>query len=186
MGTIGFYGDQRNGKTISMVFMCYLYHVLGYVIVSNNRSLDFPHENFTNDMFMDEHAIDKIKKKHNTNLIVLAVDEIHLLLDARRGMKNAAKSFLITQAGKMLEEKGHFFFTTQHPRQIDVRLRENTSCFIHVKKLRAKGKTKFRWTFLYPEEDAFIPKKTKYINGDVMFNMKLYNTHEIIPLAEDW
>src|SRR3990172_4072362 len=109
---IGFIGKQRSGKTLTMNNLAKVYQSMGYLVVTNQKEVSYPHTYFDPSFLVDKKGIEDLKRKTNNKKIIMCLDEAHLWLDSRRSRNNTAKSFLITQAAKLMEEEGHFFYTT--------------------------------------------------------------------------
>lgn len=168
----GFIGKMGSGKTLSMTKEILKYYVKGYTIYSNYH-LNIPHKKVN----FDELII-LANKQTGLNNAVIALDEIHILLDSRSGMSNKSKliTFWLNQTRKM---KVKLLYTTQYLHQIDKRLRSGTDFFIFCNgvKLFYKESNK-RFFVCYNELSDGSNNKREVFIGDKFF--KYYNTDEII------
>lgn len=83
---VGFIGKMGSGKTLSMVRETTKYVNQGYKIFSNIH-LNFPYTPFGfDDLF-------KMAEENDTSLnnVVMLLDEAHIMLDSRSGMKKSSK-----------------------------------------------------------------------------------------------
>ena len=118
------FGKQGSGKTLYLVRQGRRAQLRGKKVFSNFK-LKIPHTLIT---------FEDMKNCKLSNCILL-VDEAHLWgLNARQS--NSKKNILITsQFIPQLRKKSvDAYFTTQYPRQIDVRVRENADYFCWCKK----------------------------------------------------
>jgi GTPase SAR1 family protein len=120
---VGFVGKMGSGKTLSCVREIHKYYLRGYKVMSNFH-LNFPHTliNFEELYMMAE-------QQTEMNNVVIALDEVHILLDSRSGMGNTNKvmTFWLNQTRKMGVK---LFYTTQYEHQVDKRLRSGTDIII--------------------------------------------------------
>ena len=111
----GFIGKMGSGKSLSMTKELYKYYKNGHKIVSN-YGLSFPHEqmNF-------ETLYEKAENQEALDNVVIALDEVHIVLDSRSGMSSVSKmiTFWLNQTRKMGVK---LFYTTQYLHQVDKRL----------------------------------------------------------------
>lgn len=111
-------GKQGSGKTIYLVKKAKKYHDSGFKVYSNVH-LNFPYEKLN--------YKDIIDCKLENGIVIL--DEIHQLLPSRNSMSTTSRkicdSFL-----SMIRKKGlEVFGSTQTPRKVDVRFREEADYF---------------------------------------------------------
>lgn len=120
---IGFLGNRGSGKTLSMTRELYKKYLEGYTIFSNYK-LNFPHTKYSPSDIM-EYAENQKKFVKS----IFAVDEIHVYLDSRvSGRKiNRVFSYFVTQTRK---KDVDLYYTTQYPRQVDVRMRIHTDMVV--------------------------------------------------------
>jgi Zonular occludens toxin (Zot) len=135
--------------------------------VMSNYGLKFPHD-----------KLDAKRLVHmGTDLqnCVMALDEIHVLIDSRSSMseRNKMLSYFILQTRK---RNVVLFYTTQDRSQVDVRLRRNTDYFVYCKRV---GKNEF----LYSIHDGLTDRRI----GRLLYTKKhseavysLYDTTETI------
>lgn len=171
---VGFIGKMGSGKTLSMTRELLKYKSRGYRIISN-YGLSFPHEKLDfGDLFL------MAEEQTPLGNVVIALDEVHILLDSRSGMSNTNKvvSFWLNQTRKM---KVALFYTTQHAHQIDKRLRANTNIFVFCEGLHVtKGGR--RYFICYNElTDGDYFKRDIFV-GDPYF--RYYNTDEVIAFID--
>jgi len=179
-----FIGKQRNGKTLMMNKIARYYQKQDYVIISNQRNLGYPHIYFDPKFMESKEGIEDIKRKMSNPNIIMCLDEAHLWVDSRRSGKNAAKSFLISQAGKLLSEQGHFMYTTQYFGQIDIRLRYNTNYIFEVKKFMDEGEEYFEIITYEPNgERAYAISKTRF-SAKELYEDDLYDRFEMVDVIE--
>jgi len=95
------------------------YYLRGYQVISNYH-LNFPHT-----LVDFDELFTYAERQEEMNNVVIALDEIHILLDSRSGMSNRNKitSFWFNQSRKM---GWKLFYTTQYSHQVDRRLRAGT------------------------------------------------------------
>lgn len=165
---------HNSGKTLSMTKELLKYHNQGYRILSN-YGLTIPHEPIDFDqLFLSA------QNQEQLNNVVIALDEIHIVLDSRSGMAatNKVISFWLNQTRKMNVK---LFYTTQHAHQIDKRLRSATDFYVMCDgfKITKAGKTYF---VCYNEiTDGDYYKKDLFI-GNEFFDY--YDTNQVIKFID--
>lgn len=170
----GFIGKMGSGKTLSMVRELVKYYKKGFTIYTNFY-VSFPHET------IDFDKIFKMAEEQTPlNNVVIALDEIHILLDSRSGMGNKQKTvtFWLNQTRK---QGVKLLFTTQHMHQIDKRLRSGTDFFVFCDGLKylKDGKEYFIVrNYLTDGED----NREEYFIGNPFF--KFYDTNEVVKFME--
>lgn len=167
----GFIGKMGSGKTLSMTRELYKYYQKGHTIMTN-YGVSFPHEkiNF-------EELYNNAEEQVEMNNLVIALDEVHIVLDSRSGMSGVNKviTFWLNQTRKMGVK---LFYTTQYLHQIDKRLRSGTDIFVFtngMKVVKANGKEYF--VVQNDITDGDNSKKEIFIGNDYY---KLYDTNEVV------
>ena len=170
----GFIGKMGSGKTLSMTRELYKYYLNGHKIVSN-YGLSFPHEkmNF-------EELYDSAEQQEEMNNIVIALDEVHIVLDSRSGMSGVSKviTFWLNQTRKMGVK---LFYTTQYLHQVDKRLRSGTDIFVFTNgmKIEKNGVEYFIVSNQITDTDK---TKNEMFVGNEFF--KLYDTNEVVNFVK--
>lgn len=171
---VGFIGKMGSGKTLSMTKELHKYHLLGHTILAN-YGLSFDHNpvNF-------EQLYDIAEAQEPMSNIVLALDEIHILLDSRSGMSKASKvmTFWLNQTRKMNVK---LFYTTQYLHQVDKRLRNGTDLFIFCNGMHIVRNDQARYVCFNEITDGDFVKKEIFL-GDRYF--QLYDTNEVIAFVD--
>ena len=123
MTIIGYIGRMGKGKTLSMTRELYKHYLQGYKIISNYH-LNFPHR-----LVDFETLFGMAERQETLDKCVIALDEVHILLDSRSSSSKASKvmTFWLNQTRKMGVK---LFFTTQYLHQVDRRLRSGTDILI--------------------------------------------------------
>lgn len=165
---------HNSGKTLSMTKELLKYYNQGYTIMAN-YGLSFPHEKIDfEELFLSAQAQEPLDN------VVIALDEIHIVLDSRSGMAATNKiiSFWLNQTRKM---KVKLFYTTQHAHQIDKRLRSATDFYVMCDgfKINKEGKEYF---VCYNEiTDGDFYKKDLFVGNEYF---KYYDTSEVIKFID--
>ena len=172
----GFIGKMGSGKTLSMVREALKYHARGFKIYSNFH-LSVPYEPLSFDELFA-----MAENQESLDNVVLLLDEIHILLDSRSGMRKVNKvlTFWLNQTRKMGVK---LFYTTQHIHQIDKRLRSGTNFFIFCdgfKYLRVEKDTLHFICSNYITDGENGRKE--YFLGDQFYGF--YNTNEIVSFLD--
>jgi len=116
---VGIQGRMGHGKTLMMTILCeYLHHGLGVQLAANYGLLNAERVKSMSDIWA-------------FNSGVMAIDELWLSADARASHANVFFSQLVNQSRK---KKMILFYTTQHIRQVDVRVRNATDYLIFCDK----------------------------------------------------
>jgi hypothetical protein len=170
----GFIGKMGSGKTLSMTKELLKYYNQGYTIMSNYH-LNFPHEPIDfDDIFLSAQAQEQLSN------VVIALDEIHIVLDSRSGMAATNKiiSFWLNQTRKMGVK---LFYTTQHAHQIDKRLRSATDFYVMCDgfKINKEGKSYFVCYNEITDGDAF--KKDLFVGNEYF---QFYDTNQVIKFID--
>jgi len=116
---VGLQGRMGHGKTLVMVILMeYLHYALKTPLAANFGLLNASRIEKMSDIWAFNHG-------------VLGMDEIWLTADARQSRDNVFFSRLVNQSRK---KKMILFYTTQHIRQVDVRVRNATDFLIFCEK----------------------------------------------------
>ena len=173
-------GEQGAGKTLCAIAQAFIYYKKGYKIYSNVH-LRFP---YTKIKYKDIIAC----KYENAFILI---DEIHQLLPARNSMSKTSR--LITDSFlSMIRKKGiELYGTTQTPRKVDVRYREEVNYITTCSKFAFLNR---KWTKTNKELNSDVPCiiKTETINifnhstkRNTIFANRfydLYDTNQIIMI----
>ena len=162
---------HNSGKTLSMTRELYKYYQQGHKIITN-YGVSFPHEriNF-------EELYENAESQAEMNDIVIALDEVHIVLDSRSGMSSVNKiiTFWLNQTRKMGVK---LFYTTQYLHQIDKRLRSGTDIFVFTNGMKIiKNDGKEYFVVQNDITDGDNSKKEIFIGNDYY---KLYDTNEVV------
>jgi len=111
-------GRQGSGKTLFLVKKAYEYYKAGYTIYSNVH-LNFPYQKLK--------YKDIIDCKLNNGMVIL--DEIHLLLPARRSMRTINQQICDSFLSMVRKKNLIVYGTTQTERKVDIRFREEKDFF---------------------------------------------------------
>jgi hypothetical protein len=139
---VGFFGDPRQGKTLSMVAeVARILRRENRTVYSNIR-LNFPYVPLT-----PQNLIDAVDGKFKFDLdSILVLDEIYLnLLESRRSMSgdNVVVTWFLMQTGKMGSRPDSdgclLLYTAQYPELVDSRLWMVTSIKIFTRKFNFRG-----------------------------------------------
>jgi len=171
--------SHNSGKTLSMVREALKYHARGFKIYSNFH-LEIPYEPLSlKEIFR------MAEEQESLENVVLLLDEIHILLDSRSGMKKVNKvvTFWLNQTRKMGVK---LFYTTQYVHQVDKRLRSGTNFFIFCDGFKYLRRVELGY------EEHFVCSnfitdgdngRREYFLGTNFF--AFYDTNEIIDFLED-
>jgi ABC-type dipeptide/oligopeptide/nickel transport system ATPase component len=172
---IGIVGELGCGKTLLLTHLGKLMHDCGYTVYSNYK-LNFPHN------LIDEANILSNLTKESKNIFLF--DELWLTADSRKSMSlsNFILSSSVLQSRKLSCD---IFYTTQHSRQVDIRIRNVTNLFFRPSILFNINNIPFLIIVKVFKRDfhgILIPRKTFYVN--VLDSLGLYDTSEIILPSE--
>lgn len=182
------YGGQGSGKTLFLVKKGFEAHKQGRKVYSN-FALNYPHE------IIDFEDLVEC----NLNKAVVLLDEAHIWgLDARSSMSKVNKKLVGGFIPQVRKQGVDLFATSQFPRQLDVRLRENSDYAFHMKKYLYDRKNKklvdvtqsqqFSAEDIMLVEVAFMRNEDgkdgvfRFIANDFY---KLYDTKEVVKLLDD-
>lgn len=180
---IGFFGNVRQGKTLSAVKELKTYYDNGYNIYSNTW-LNFPFKPLTIDYLLD--IVEKDLDVEDNS--VFFIDEFHIYCDSRisGSKRNRIISYFLLQTGKLGKNTDYgliLLFTSQFPDQIDKRLRHLIDIAIQCEKYVIKDKKLFIQTrYIYKGDKSFSYKKILK-NPETYFN--LYDTRKKIKYEPD-
>lgn len=168
-------GTMGSGKTLSMVKEARKYQENGFTVYSNFH-LSFPHVLLTKDLVKK-----MLKGEFELENAVLLLDEVHQIVDSRRGTstKGVLFSYLVNQSRK---KSVRIFMTTQFFSQIDGRIRLSTSLVVKCRSFKLNDYTIITET-LYKQvsaDDFASFKIISYIGNDY-FDM--YDSGEAIYLG---
>ena len=146
----------------------------GYRIISN-YDLTFSHE-----VIDFEKLFLSAQDQEEMSNVVLAIDEIHILLDSRSGMASTNKvvTFWLNQTRKMGVK---LFYTTKHLHQIDKRLRSTTDFFVFCDGFKITKKDKSYFICYNEITDGDFYKKDVFIGNDYF---KYYDTTQVIKFID--
>lgn len=170
----GFIGKMGSGKTLSMVRETAKYWHKGYKIYSNFH-LNFPYTPLDFDTLFT-----MAENQESLKDVVILLDEAHIMLDSRSGMKKSSKvvSFWLNQTRKMGVK---LFYTTQHLHQIDKRLRSGTDFFSFCQGIKYLKQGKEYFIVVNDLTDGDNTKQEVFL-GNKFF--KYYDTNEVISFME--
>jgi len=180
---IGYFGNVRQGKTLSAVRELKKFYDAGYTIYSNT-ALSFPFKPLTLDFILDivEKDIDIEDKA------VFFIDEIHIWLDSRiaGSKRNRIGSYFLLQTGKMGANTDYgliLLFTSQYPDQIDKRLRHVMDIGVQCEKVMFRGEKYFKLNAYFYKGEKSFNKITAYHGNQSLYN--LYDTRKKIKIVKD-
>lgn len=158
---VGFIGSKGSGKTLTMMKYAYKKQRKGYKIYSNMSGLSFPHELVT---IEDIKAYTSSSKQFHK--CIFLIDEIHVWIDSRSAGKgrNRIFSYFVTQTRK---KNVDLYYTTQFPRQTDIRIRMNTDMCVKNKSKSLVYKTPTSKPIV---KVNFMPEGTEYAVHTWIFN----------------
>lgn len=183
---IGYFGNVRQGKTLSAVREVKRLYDKGYKIYSNTP-LSFPYTPLTVDLLYD--IVEKEQELPDDS--VFFIDEIHVFgFDSRTSMskKNRVTSYFILQSGKLGKNTDIgviLIFTSQYPDQIDKRLKHVLDVAVECEKIirYSTGEKYFVQNyFVYKGSKSFTYKK--YFKGTDKY-YSLYDTRKRISEGKD-
>lgn len=171
---IGYFGNVRQGKTLSAVRELYKLYLRGYKIYSNTH-LNFPYKPLTLDYVLDivENDLDI------EDNAVFFIDEIYIWADSRisGSKRNRIISYFLLQTGKLGKNTDFgllLMFTSQYPDQIDKRLKHVMDIAVQCEKFIIKKVVK-----------VFVQKTTCF-RGEKSFQYvsKFFGTRELYKLYD--
>lgn len=170
----GFIGKMGSGKTLSMVRETLKYYYEGYKIYSN-FNLNIPYEKLDFDTLFK-----MAENQESLNNVVILLDEVHILLDSRSGMKKSSKvvSFWLNQTRKMGVK---LFYTTQHLHQVDKRLRSGSDFLIFCEGFKYLKEDKEYFIVVNDISDGENVRNERFL-GNTFY--KYYDTNEVISFMQ--
>lgn len=118
------FGAQGSGKTLLLAKLGKKAHLKGKTVYSNFK-VNYP---YTQLKFSD-------LEDCNLNNAVVLLDEAHIWgLDARSSMSKTNKKLTANFIPQVRKQGVNLFCSTQYPRQLDVRVRDNADFFYWIKK----------------------------------------------------
>lgn len=188
---IGIFGNLSSGKTALAVSIIYQEYQAKQTKVITNIDLKFP--NVKVDL---PELIDKTRNDPDFfRNAILFLDEIHVIIDARRSMADINQKFtqFLTQLGKL---DCNLIFTAQILNsQIDLRLRELMDIYVICEKMDERGNKIYgkrvsdkkvyfmtEWHILVKAGTKEIVRKIPY---DLDYVFPLYDTRELVIFDRD-
>lgn len=168
---VGWIAPKRQGKTLGMTSRLKMAHDVGRDVYANYW-LQFQARRVNADI-LAAMAEDEIELKN----CALGVDEVHIIIDPRTSMARRTRtiSYLLGQTGKRNVD---LHYTTQHERQVEIRLWNNSEYLVYPKKV---GDGVFYYRVKYGPASG---DKAGRLKGNFILRGKplygLYNTAEII------
>lgn len=161
----GFIGPMRSGKTLAMTMHAYQEYLRGKQVFSNYW-LSFPHTRITPN---DLHEAIKNKETDVYDDACICIDELHVFMDARNSgaKRNVMLSYFITQSGKL---HNTVLWTSQFSRQVDVRVRLNTSQLFKARRVVVRKGKEYTLSQDDRRED-FLIRLEKYQLGETVRGM---------------
>lgn len=159
----GFIGHMRSGKTLAMTVHAYKEYLAGRRVYSN-LWFSFPHTRITaNDL---DNAI-RNKDTDVFNDSCICIDELHVFMDSRASGQARSRmlSYFITQSGKL---HNTVLWTSQFLRQVDVRVRLNTSQLFRTRRVVRDRRGVERELSQDDTRTDFIIKVEKYSLRDAL------------------
>lgn len=162
---IGVQGKMGAGKTLTMSILCKSLAQTNHVPLFANYGLQ------------GSERIKSIQDLWKLDNAVLAWDEIWLSLDARLWTDNVFVTRFINQTRK---KKLILMYTTQHIRQVEMRVRNGTDILINAEKRREGHRITFiDWQYQTIGRQMIIP------HADARQFWGIYDTYEVLePLAK--
>lgn len=176
-------GKQGSGKTLYLVLKAYEFYKKGFTVYSNVH-LKFPYKKLNYN--------DIVNCKLEKAMVI--IDEVHLLLSARNSMsrinREICDSFL-----SMVRKKGlEVYATTQTPRKVDVRFRDESDYIYRCTKYGFIGN---KWIEILHNQDLpssimimiKLSIEETYSNNCISSSFhanplfKLYDTRQIIQIT---
>lgn len=185
-----FIGQVGSGKTLSMTWEGYQYYRQGYQVYSN-YSLKFPEfHGCKKPILLTKKLFDTmIKDKYQLQDAVLLFDELHVWIDSRGSMEKKRKgiTYFILQTRK---RNVRLLATTQHPHQVDKRLRDSVDILSFCSNMSNKSSlVKDLKTPVYiMQQSVFqwregMKPKVRMLKANPIYD--LYDTKEMIDMDEE-
>lgn len=185
-----FIGQVGSGKTLSMTWEGWQYYTQGYQVYSN-YSLTFPEfPGCKKPILLTKKLFDTmIKEKHQLQNAVILLDEIHIWIDSRGSMEKKRKgiTYFILQTRK---RNVRLLATTQHPHQVDKRLRDSVDILSFCSNMSNKSslvkdpntKVMIMQQSVFQWREGMKPK-VRVLHANPIY--KLFDTKEMIDMGED-
>lgn len=180
---IGYFGNVRQGKTLSAVRELKKFYDEGYHIFSNTwLSFDFTPLELDYILDIVEKGIDVPDKS------VFFIDEIYIWQDSRvsGSKRNRIISYFLLQTGKLGESTDYgliLLFTAQYPDQIDKRLRHVMDIAVLCEKISLKGEKYFKLIkYFFRGDKSYSSGKVYRATSD---DYALYDTRKRITMVKD-
>jgi len=163
---VGVMGAMGQGKTLLMsILMQYMHHETGVPLAANYG-------------LRHAHYVTTTSQLWSLNSGIFGYDELWLDMDARSSGKNVFLTRLINQSRK---KKLIIFYTTQHIRQVDVRVR-NATDFLIVATKTGEG----HWFQIIDWQYRKLLRRYFISKEDAAKFYNVYDTYEVIqPLIDD-
>lgn len=159
---LGFQGNLGSGKTLgASLFAYYLYFI-------SNKKLNL----VANYELKGAKKIYTLKQLYFTRNSIIILDEIHTLIDSRLWKQNKKVLDFILQFRKY---NNFLIFTTQHFKQVDIRLRNVTQFLFHCLKTQD-----YFYYYLIDTFNKEVIKILKIPKENISFLFNFYNTFEFI------
>lgn len=163
---VGIMGKMGTGKTLTQTILSTYLHLKTNVPIYANYTLKG----------VPYHRIDSLSDLWGINNGIVCLDEIWLTMDARLWKDNVALTRFINQTRK---KKITLFFTTQHIKQVELRVRNATDILIYCEK-----KPEGHWLWFVDYQYSEIGKKFLLTNPSRFYS--LYDTFEVLqPMKID-
>ena len=163
---VGIMGKMGTGKTLTQTILSNYLHIKTKVPIYANYTLKkVPYTHITS-----------LKELWNINNGIVCLDEIWLSMDSRMWKDNVQVTRFINQTRK---KKITLFFTTQHIKQVEMRVRNATDILIYC-----EHKPEGHWLYFIDYQYGEIGRKYLLTNRERFFD--LYDTFEVLsPMKMD-
>lgn len=161
-------GGLGQGKTLTASLLA-----LSFKKLSNNK-LDI----FANYDLLTAKRFNKLDELTQIKNSIIVYDEIYLDLDSRYWWKNEEILNFFLQLRK---RNNYLIYTTQHIKQVDIRLRNLTDYIFYCFKRRWGFKI-----FVFDGYQYYLISSFKLLNNDLIKNkiFDIYNTFEVVKKLE--
>lgn len=164
-------GKMGAGKTLSQTLLAIYLHLNTGVPLYANYGIKCPRHG---DSCVKR--INKLSDLWALDSAIVCLDELWLTMDARLWKDNVALTRFINQTRK---KKLTLFFTTQHIKQVELRVRNGTDILIFAEK-----KPEGHWLWFIDYQYGEIGKKMLLADASKFYH--LYDTYEVLqPLKMD-
>jgi hypothetical protein len=174
MTIIGFVGTLGSGKTLSMTRECARYKARGFKLLTNYNLL-------IQDEQVDFDTLYKqVENEEDVSNTVLALDEIHILLDSRSSMSETSK-VMTRWINLTRKQKIVLLYTTQYFHQVDRRLRSGTDIVVFCDGMLVnRDETKY-FVCMNEYETAGRVVSDQFVGNEYFM---LYDTNKIIKFTK--